>query len=197
MNFNEMVAASCFENYDSKRDINTKNVLVTKLAKSLAHIVKNKKIFPDHNRPVWVLKVHDLPRVVEILTVHCRRFRNKGNVSRKQGGFVYAAYSQGNGVKVGMTQQKDPWDRVKSFNAYVRNPYKIIGLIQCGNPFEVEAFMHSRLQRFRVGVHNQELFDVEPSDVQKMFFVARMGIQAMGLNCDDCVHTERLEAYFK
>ena len=83
-------------------------------------------------------------------------------------GYVYAAHSASNGVKIGMTGGS-PKRRVKAFNTCVKDPYVLISTIKTTDRRSMETLMHSFLQPQRVGEHNQELFDVEPEFVKKLF----------------------------
>ena len=94
------------------------------------------------------------------------------NFKRSDIGFVYAAYSPSNGVKIGMTEGS-PRRRVKALNTCVKDPYVLISTIKATDRRSMETLMHSFLQPQRVGEHNQELFDVEPEFVKKLFLTVK------------------------
>eukprot|EP00961_Rhodomonas_salina_P148026 1992994-Rhodomonas_salina.1 len=96
-------------------------------------------------------------------------------------GFVYAAYSEGNGCKVGKTCQRDPMLRVVQFNTCVKNPYALVEAIHCSNPSELEKFMHKQLKGYKVGTHNRELFDVDVGTANALFNKVRDAMHIMGL----------------
>eukprot|EP00961_Rhodomonas_salina_P246154 3326004-Rhodomonas_salina.2 len=103
-------------------------------------------------------------------------------------GFVYVAYSDGNGCKIGRTCQKDPVQRVMQCNTCVKKPYTLIGAIHCSNPSDLELFMHKQLDAHRVGVHNKELFDVDVETARAFLNKTKEAMHTMGLT--DGAHTK-------
>ena len=110
-------------------------------------------------------------------------------------GYVYAAFSEGNGVKIGVTCKDDPTNRIKQLNIAVKHAYQLIGLIRCGNPYPLEKMFHDHLKVYSVGEHNRELFDVSPKKVQELFEVTREGINTLGLTEDSVLDLHRLKGY--
>ena len=84
-------------------------------------------------------------------------------------GFVYAAYSEGNGTKIGMTMKDDPKKRLRDDNTYVKHPYELLDFIHCDQPTILEGYIHIQLDDYKVGEHNRELFDL-PDDLTMTFF---------------------------
>jgi hypothetical protein len=58
---------------------------------------------------------------------------------------------------------------------------------------ETQQFMHTKMEPFRVGAHNRELFDLPLKDAIAAFKRVKECIQGMGLTQDDPVDTEGLE----
>eukprot|EP00961_Rhodomonas_salina_P237057 3204228-Rhodomonas_salina.2 len=110
-------------------------------------------------------------------------------------GYVYAAYSPQNGVKIGMTCQNDPMKRIRALNTCVRSPYQLIDLLRCGNPSKIEAFMHQHFARARVGEHNRELFDAHPEAVVYAFAAVRKAADALQAGTDDPIDPEQVKTY--
>jgi hypothetical protein len=104
---------------------------------------------------------------------------------RPRSGFVYAAYSDSNGLKLGMTCQESPMKRVRSLNTAVSRPYALVDSVRCGNPAELERFVHGMLQPWRVGSHNRELFSLDPRAASVLFDAIRVAMDDAGAADDD------------
>eukprot|EP00961_Rhodomonas_salina_P187031 2525459-Rhodomonas_salina.2 len=111
-------------------------------------------------------------------------------------GYVYAAYSIGNGMKIGMTCQNDPMARVRALNTCVRNPFQLVDIIRCGNPREVEAFMHRLFAHCSVGDHNRELFDMSLDTLINTFNAVRQAAAVLQCTVDDAIDIKQMQAYF-
>eukprot|EP00961_Rhodomonas_salina_P298474 3938110-Rhodomonas_salina.1 len=107
-------------------------------------------------------------------------------------GYVYAAYSEGNGVKIGYTCKSAVMDRVRALNTAVRNAYQLVDFIRCGDPSTLEKFILHRLDDHRASTHNKELFNVDVGDVHELFHQVRNGLsfiegssyESGAVNCD-------------
>ena len=104
---------------------------------------------------------------------------------RPRSGFVYAAYSDSNGLKLGMTCQQSPMKRIRSLNTAVSRPYTLVDSVRCGNPAELERFVHRMLQPWRVGSHNRELFSLNPRAASALFDAIRIAMRDAGAADDD------------
>eukprot|EP00961_Rhodomonas_salina_P096582 1299190-Rhodomonas_salina.1 len=123
--------------------------------------------------------------------------KRKESEATSQSGYVYAAYSHGNGLKIGMTCKDDPMLRVRSLNTGVRDSFKLIDSIRCGNPSDLEHFMHCRFKNLHVeGNHNQELFHATPEMAIDTFNVVRKAAVVLQTNPDDPIDIKRLKGYF-
>ena len=84
-------------------------------------------------------------------------------------GFVYAAFSDGNGMKIAKTMKKDPRERLKQLDASVRCPFKLVNFIHCEKPDVLMEFIHNELEAYRVGTHNTDLFELKEEYVSTLF----------------------------
>eukprot|EP00961_Rhodomonas_salina_P041613 560199-Rhodomonas_salina.1 len=128
--------------------------------------------------------------------------RNQGNTpedtQRAQGpGYVYAAYSEGNGMKIGMTCNNNPMARIRSLNVCVKNPFIAVDLLRCGNPDEVERFLHEFYARLSVGDHNREMFDISAYDTRITFNVVRQAAMTLQATPEDNIDILQLKAHFR
>ena len=159
----------------------------------VAKVFTCKAISPGRVHPVWVLDYTQCSRLLASGCLHSEKAEELGDyileqfilaqpdgyseliaraveigrqqILRKQAkaGYVYAAYSDSNGLKIGMTCRENPMTRIKALNTAVQTPYVLVDFIRCGNPRELEGFVHSLLQPWRVGNHNRELFTLYPT----------------------------------
>eukprot|EP00961_Rhodomonas_salina_P097329 1309057-Rhodomonas_salina.1 len=95
-------------------------------------------------------------------------------------GYVYAAYSEGNGVKIGMTCMRDVMDRVRALNTAVRNAYQLIDFVRCGDPTTLERFLLRKLDDHRASKHNKELFNMDIEEAMELFQQVRNGLSTIG-----------------
>jgi hypothetical protein len=102
-----------------------------------------------------------------------------------QAGYVYAAFSECNGLKIGMTCNENPMKRIRSLNTAVRNPYTVVDFIRCANPGDVERFVHELLQTWRSSQHNRELFQLPPAAASIIFAKLRSAAEEMETTEDD------------
>eukprot|EP00961_Rhodomonas_salina_P014321 192420-Rhodomonas_salina.1 len=137
---------------------------------------------------------HDIASTAN--TVSKKRKASEPDFEPEHPGFVYAAYSQGNGVKVGMTRKKNPYHRVVAFNTCVKHPYQFTESIYCANPEELERFMHQQLKDHSVGQHNQELFDVDIKTAKKLFSMTREAMDFKEVGDGGYIDTKWLTCYF-
>jgi hypothetical protein len=124
-----------------------------------------------------------------------KRKRENGCTSDPPG-YVYAAYSFGNGTKIGMTCQMNPMKRIRQLNTAVKHPYSLIDFIRCGNPSELEKFMHKQVAHLGVGEHNHELFNMYPNDASTLFQKVQQHIDKMEYSEDDRIDISKLENAF-
>ena len=123
--------------------------------------------------------------------------KRKESETIPQPGYVYAAYSNSNGLKIGMTCNKDPMSRVRALNTGARDPFKLIDTIHCGNPSDLEDFMHNKFYKFRVkGNHNHDSYDATPAMAINTFNVTRKAAAVLQTNSDDPIDIHRLQGYF-
>eukprot|EP00961_Rhodomonas_salina_P221699 2997650-Rhodomonas_salina.1 len=73
-------------------------------------------------------------------------------------GYVYAAFSIGNGIKIRMTCRTNPIKRIRALNTGVKYPYQVVDMIRCGNPREIERFLHNKFRKCHAAEHKNELF---------------------------------------
>jgi hypothetical protein len=112
-------------------------------------------------------------------------------------GFVYAAYSPGNGVKIGRTSLTDPAWRVRSLDGNVASPFQLVDVLHCGNPETVKKFIQGHLQNLRVGEHNEDLFDLEPEQASQIFDAVRHVANIMeDWSVGDEIPLDNLHRYF-
>mgnify|MGYP002144042981 CR=1 FL=1 len=139
----------------------------------------------------WIqISLQILQRTLQILQMDMI-----GMLSRDEVGYVYAAFSEGNGVKIGMTCQDSPMQRIRALNTDVKHAYQMIDFVRCANPADLERFLHVRLRDFRVAPHSLGLFDVSPADVTYIFEVIKKASVVMAVTEDDAIDTTRLGAY--
>jgi hypothetical protein len=106
-------------------------------------------------------------------------------------GYVYAAFSDANGFKVGHTCKKDPMQRVRALNIASATPFSLWELIRCGNPEEVEKALHANLEVYSVGTHDEELFDAPFFHVGSLFNKLHSFVEENGLTEDDNIDVEK------
>ena len=123
-------------------------------------VLCRKAVIPGEHVPIYVVTAKEAESLLVLIPLKHRHTKTAISSTKKpsRSGFVYAAYSRGNGLKVGMTCQRNPWLRVRSLNTATLNPYKLIDFVQCDNPRELERLLLSVLQPWRAGKHNLELF---------------------------------------
>ena len=130
----------------------------------ISTIVSRTHQFPGQGqRPTPLINAAD----IEELRKYLPRKPARGFGASK--GFVYAAYSEGNGTKIGMTMKDDPKKRLRDGNTYVKHPYELLDFIHCDQPTILEGYIHIQLDDYKVGEHNRELFDL-PEDLTMTFF---------------------------
>ncbi len=133
----------------------------------------------------------------ELQQIPSEQFYQNGKRAREDlVGYVYAAFSKGNSVKVGMTCQENPMKRIRQLNTAVKHPFHVLDFIRCGNPAALETFLHEHLQVFSVGSHNRELFNVHPDYVTRLFDKIKTVIESHGLSEDDPVDISSLKVSF-
>eukprot|EP00961_Rhodomonas_salina_P283536 3832103-Rhodomonas_salina.2 len=110
-------------------------------------------------------------------------------------GYVYAAYSQGNGMKIGMTSRNDPMQRIRALNTCVRYPFQLVDLIRCGNPRDVEKLLHGVFASSSVGEHNREMFDISSTSVINTFNHVRQAAEALQASPEDSIDATKLQEH--
>eukprot|EP00961_Rhodomonas_salina_P110444 1486256-Rhodomonas_salina.1 len=96
-------------------------------------------------------------------------------------------------MKIGFTCAENPLQRVRALNTGVRHAYQLVEFVRCGNPQELEGFLLSKLDKYRVALHNRELFDLQEYHVITIFNCIRDAVGARGLTDDDCICTRNLK----
>ena len=91
-------------------------------------------------------------------------------------GFVYAAFSTGNGMKIATTMKKDPMLRLKQLDASVRDPFKLVNFVHCEHPNVLNKLIHEELEAYRVGKHNTDLFEVKQEYISALFDSIKQGL---------------------
>jgi len=114
-----------------------------------------------------------------------------------QAGYVYAAYSTDNGMKVGMTCRESPMYRVGELSVAVRHPYELVDFIRSGNPVKLERFVHCLLHTRLATEHSRELFDATKDEIAMIFNTIREYTKNNDLNESDSIDVAHLDCFFK
>ena len=176
------------------------NILTGACAEDAKEILCRKTVVPGFQQPTWVVTYDDCVDLIGLLPR--KRVRGvskmiskfftqnqtgeelrdrleeaaaaqKTEVSKSLVGYVYAAYSPGNGVKIGRTSLTDPAWRVRSLDGNVAAPFQLVDVLHCGNPEVVKRFIEGHLQYLRVGEHNEDLFELQPEQASQIFDAVR------------------------
>lgn len=132
-----------------------------------SEILSKKHRFPGTKNPVPVITA---AQGLELRGYIPRKRLVYNGPENPKKGFVYAGYSEGNGTKVGMTMQDDPMKRLRDGNTYVKNPYVLLDCIRCDDPATLEKYIHVELDKYKVGEHNKELFQLPEDFLLESFF---------------------------
>ena len=133
----------------------------------VSKLLSRKHQFPGAGqRPIAVLTAGEMEELRKYLP---RKHTLQSAIGKRKRGFVYAGYSEGNGTKIGMTMRDDPQKRLKDYNTCVKHPYELLDFIHCDHPAVLEGYIHVELDRYKVGEHNRELFEL-PDDFAAALF---------------------------